>query len=204
MAKIYSVGNKNSEEYQIPSMQYMNEFEKMIEDILLGDNKGCYGFASIETQLNELPVGVKEIPEIQAKDIKTDSQHKFINDGILSTIVDKPSKFEVEQLLLKSKEELIKNINDTYMRIINTPNVINKLRDISIILSEDEIGKGIIETLSYKLNIQDFEEHKSSFLHMTNNDRKALNVLLKCLLEGFADWNADKDSYNDIIIIFIN
>ena len=89
-------------------------------------------------------------------------------------------------------------MDELYTRIINTPNVINKLRDISTILNEDEVVNGLLNTLSYKLNMDDFNAHTKSSTHMNNNDRKALNVLLKCLIGGFADWNAADGAYNTI------
>ena len=84
------------------------------------------------------------------------------------------------------------------MKIINTPNVINKLRDISNILNEDKATEALLNVLAYKLNINEFEEHIESVTHMSNNDRKALNILIKCLKEGFADWNAEDNQYNCI------
>lgn len=193
MSKVYTIYDG-----KIPSIEYIDELKKMIEDELVSLNSDFSGFPSIKASNEDLPVGIKEQPVIKAKQVKTDSDHKFVTDGILSTMVDKPSKFEVEQALAKTKQEMLDMVNDIYMRIINTPNVINKLRDISNILDGDEIANGLLNTLSYKLNIEDFEAHNKSCIHMNNNDRKALNVLIKCLSGGFADWNADSTEYNSI------
>jgi hypothetical protein len=198
MSKIYTVNNGEAGKDQIPSVEYINELTKMVEDVLMSINKDFKGFSSIKTDNEELPIGVKEQPIVVATDIKTDSQHKFINDGILATMVDKPSKFEVEKMLDNNKEEIRKEINDIYTRIVNTPNVINKLRDISTILNEDEVISGLVNTLSYKTDKFDFDSHSDCYKHLDNNDRKALNILLKCLTGGFADWNAKEDSYNAI------
>ena len=196
MSKIYTVNNGKSRNEQIPSIGYIDEIVKMIEDKLV--NKDVEGFPSIKGTMEELPVGVKSLPEILAKDIKTDSQHKFINDAVLATVTEKPSKFEMEQSLEDIKIELKSYMDELYTRIINTPNVINKLRDISTILNEDEIVDGLLNTLAYKLNIEDYNNHIKSSSHINNNDRKALNVLIRCLSDGFADWNAKKGEYNAI------
>jgi hypothetical protein len=198
MSKIYTIRNGESEKEQIPSIEYINELMKMIEDAIMSVNDDFNGFSSIKTANKELSVNQKQRHKIMANEVKTDPQHKFINDGMLATIADKPSKFEVEQMLDEHKKQIEENINQVYTRIINTPNVINKLRDISTILNEDEIANGLLNTLSYKLNTQDFNEHATSYKHIDNNDRKALNALLKCLLCGFADWNADEDECNAI------
>lgn len=198
MSKVYTVNGGESGANQIPSIEYLNEIIKMIDDRFKCPNVVTDGFPSIKMKIEELPIGIKEQSIIAAKDIKTDSQHKFINEAILDTMIDKPTKFEMEQSLNDTKSDLIKYMDDIYMRIINTPNIINKLRDISTILNEDEISAGLLNTLAYKLNFEDFKEHNESSIHMNNNDRKALNVLIKCIISGFADWNAEDGACNAI------
>ena len=192
MAKIYTVNNGKTEKDQIPSIDYMNELlRNTINDTL--------NFQPIEaTDVTELATKDDNNAFILARDIKTDSNHMFVTNAILDTMLDKPSKFELDKLIADLKQEILNNNNEIYSRIVNTPNVINKLRDISTILNEDEIANGLLNTLAYKLNLDDFQEHAKSSTHMNNNDRKALNVLLKCLLNGFEDWNAEDGSYNTI------
>ena len=102
MSKIYTINNGGSPADQIPSIEYIDELKKMIEDYLF-DHGTIAGFPSIKTNAEELPVGVTKIPDVLAKNVKTDSQHLFINDGILATMVDKPSKLELEKSLEESK-----------------------------------------------------------------------------------------------------
>ena len=198
MSKVYTINNGESEANQIPSIEYLNELKKMIVDAIVSYNAGFNGFPSIKMNTEELPIGIKEIPTISASEIETDSEHRFVNESILNTMVDKPTKFEIERSLDDTKLDLKSYMDNTYMQIVNTPNVVNKLRDISTILNEDEIANGLLDALSYKLNLQDFEEHTNSSVHMTNNDRKALNILLKCAIEGFADWNAKDGTSNAV------
>lgn len=197
MSKVYTVNDGKSKAEQIPSVEYINEILKMIEEQLLYKNE-FHGFQSIKTTTEELPVGLKEQPAILAKDIGLDCNHKFVNDALLNTLIDKPTKFEVERNIEESKEELKKYMEKLYIRIVNTPNVINKLRDISTVLSDDTIASGLLNTLANKVNFEDFEAHGESSIHMNNNDRKALNILIKCLANGFSDWNAKDDACNAI------
>lgn len=191
MAKIYTVNNGKTEKDQIPSIDYMNELLRNIID-------DTSNFQSIEaTDATKLSTEDNNTC-ILARNIKTDSNHMFVTNAILDTMLDKPSKFEVENLISDLKQEILNNNNEIYSRIVNSPNVINKLRDISTILNDDETVNGLLNTLAYKLNLDDFQEHTKSSIHMNNNDRKALNVLLKCLINGFADWNAEDGSYNII------
>lgn len=198
MSKIYTVNDGESESNQIPSIGYIHELVKIIEDELIHQDLGFMGFPTIKTDVEELPVGVKENPTILANEIQTDSDHQFVSSAILDTMVDKPTNFKVNESIEKVKSDLKLYMDKTYMRIINTPNVINKLRDISTILSEDKIADGLLSTLANKLNIDDYDEHKASSIHINNNDRKALNILIKCLTEGFSNWDAKEGEYNAI------
>lgn len=199
MSKIYTVNNGKSEKEQIPSIEYINELTKMIEDSFIKLGGYFEGFQSIKTSCEELPITtVEDKSEILARDIKSDSQHRFVTDAVLATIIHKASKFDLDRSIDDVKSDLKSYMDNLYTRIVNTPNVINKLRDISTILNEDEVANGLLNTLSYKLNIEDFNDHKDSSIHMNNNDRKALNVLIKCLSDGFADWNAVDGASNAI------
>lgn len=198
MSKVYTINNGKSEAEQIPSIEYINELVKNIEDIIMYPNETNNGLPYIKPNTEELPVGVKYLPSVSAKDIKTDHKHKFVSDDVLDTLADKPTKFEVERSLDDVKLELKSYMDQIYTRIVNTPNVINKLRDISTILNEDKVADGILNTLAYKLNIEDLQEHKNSYAHINNNDRMALNIINKYLMDGLADWHAKDGEYNCI------
>ena len=198
MSKIYTVNNGESNTDQIPSIEYINELTKMVEDALVSINPEFNGFASIKTKTEELPVGIKEMPTISASDIVTDSSHKFVNKAVIETMVDKPTKFEVEQSIEEAKKEIEDKIEKIYTRIINTPDVINKLRDINTLLNEEDLVDGVLSILAYKTNNDDFNHHTASQNHINNNDRKALNILLKCLISGFANWDAKEGDFNAI------
>lgn len=198
MSKVYTVNDGIKASDQLPSIEYINELVKMIEDKFANTETENCGFPSIKIKTEELPVGIKEQGTVLAKDIKLDSQHKFVNNALLSAISYKASKFDVDRAIDNTKNDLKSYMDEIYTRIINTPNVINKLRDISVILNEDKELAGLLNALADKLNIEDFNEHIVSTTHMNNNDRKALNVLIKCLTDGFADWNAEDGAINYI------
>lgn len=197
MSKIYSINNQESEAYKLPSVEYIDEVVKMLEDEIISAGVKINGIPSIKTTTVELPVNNKE-EIVLAKDVKQDSQHRFVNNAILANMNQKITKVEVEQIVDNSKEDMKSYMEELYMRIVNTPSVINKLRDISTILNEDKIASGLLNTLAYKLNINDFNNHVGSSIHMDNNDRKALNILARCLVDGFSDWNAKDDAFNAI------
>jgi len=193
MSKIYSINNE-----EVPSIEYISEIVKMISDEIKTLNTNFNGFPSIKTNTEQIKIDTIEKQDINASSIKTDPRHRFINEALLTTFVNKPSNFEIEQSLDAVKQELREEIEKSYMRIINTPNAIIKLRDIYTILNNENAINGLLDTLSYKVTMEDFKEHKDSYVHLNNNDRKALNILLKCVTNNFADWNAKDDEVNAI------
>lgn len=199
MSKIYTLNNGNQESDQIPSIEYLNEILKIIEDTFISIDSNFNGFPSVVADTKELKIDTENQDVLYAKNIKTDSEHRFINEIILTTLIDKPSRFEIEQSLSETKQNIENKVDETYMKIVNTPNVLNKLRDISIILNENKLISGLLNAISNKVSIETFKEHSESIIHMNNNDRKALNILLKCVLSGFADWDAEEGACNAII-----
>jgi hypothetical protein len=192
MPKIYSANNEGL----IPSIEYIQTIVKMIENELKSLNVNFNGFKTIDANIEELNTDKNIIP---AESIKTDSKHRFVNEALLTTFVSKPSMFQVEQLIENLRKEVENKINESYMKLINTPNVINKLRDIASILYEDSNDANkLISTIAAKATIEQLEEHAASYTHMNNNDRKALNILLKCVTDGFIDWNAEDGEINSL------
>lgn len=184
---------------KVASVDYVNEILKMVEDHLRNTDDNFDGFKSISTEDKEIKLESGIPFPIAAQDISQDHNHNFVSGTLLSTFADKPSSFEVEKSLEDIKIELRKNLNEYYMRIINTPNAIDKLNDISNLLNDDEILNNLVDTLSNKVPKETFEEHVGSVTHMNNNDRKALNMLIEVLKIGtLADWNANEKSANYI------
>ena len=197
MSKIYKVDKEGSVSSQIPSIEYINELVKLIQDELCNQNSNFNGFPTIKADIEELPIEIEKEP-IHARDIKTDISHKFVSDGLIATIVDKPSRYEMEKSFEELRVEIKEQLNELFLRIINTPNAINKLRDISNILNEDELANTLTNIMAYKVNDDEFKAHIQSAGHITNNDRKALNILIKSLKNGFADWDAEESQYNAV------
>lgn len=195
MADIFSING-----LEIASLAYVNEVLKTIEDYLRNNDENFDGFRSIETENKEIKLESGVPLPIAAQDISEDHNHNFISGTLLSTFADKPSTFEVEQAIEDVKSQYKKDLEDHYMRIVNTPNVINKLRDIANILNDDEILNNLVDTLGSKATKEELREHEKSSIHMNNNDRKALNMLIAIIKAGaLADWNADEKSPNYII-----
>lgn len=194
MSDIFSINGS-----KIASLAYVNEVLKTIEDYLRSVDENFDGFKSIPVENKELEIESGAQFPIAAQDISEDHNHNFISETLLSTFANKPSSFEVDKALEDIKSQYKKDLEDHYMKIINTPNAIDKLRDIANILNDDEIVNNLVDTLASKATKEQLKEHEKSVVHMNNNDRKALNMLIGVLKAGaLADWNADEKSPNYI------
>lgn len=199
--------DKNS---QLASVAYVDEIAKAIIDALIAhannvDNAHSPDFSgmlqSIQTpkvSVKDLDIGLAELPEIDAKDIKTDSTHQFLTDTLISIFKSKPSKIDLNIALDDIRNELKATINDSYIKLINTPDALQKLRDISYLLQEDTNLQTLLNALASKATAEELVAHMKSNYHLNSNDRKALNLLLGFIKEGCADWEATEDAPNFI------
>jgi hypothetical protein len=105
---------------------------------------------------------------------------------------------ELNMVMSTISDEIEQRVDAAYVNIMNTPNALQKLKDLAILLRDNSDIIGISELAASKVDKKDFEVHKDSVLHMSSNDRKALNALIKALDIGFADWNATEDDQNFI------
>lgn len=193
MSKVFTVNDTD----KIPTIDYITDLIARIDSALM--SLGSHGISSISTY--EEPLKLKnDTPNIAAKDIMTDASHRFISDVFMKAYNEKPTRHELNTALEDIKLQLNINLADTYIKIINTPHVISKLRDIATILNENDLVDGIMEAISSKATEDALEEHRKSATHMTDLDRKALNVIIMSLSKNttFSDWNADADSVNAI------
>lgn len=194
MSKIYNINDN-----YIPSVEYIKEIVKMIEDSILNVSNDVpfNGFKTISTETDDIPIQQSKY-SIYANEIITDANHRFINEPLLNTFINKPSKFDIDQNIEDLRCEIDEKINDMYMKIINTPDVINKLRDISNVLNEDKNVDDVLANISDKASIKQLNDHIDSAIHLNNNDRKALNIIIKLVKDGIIDWNAGDGDINSI------
>lgn len=193
MSTVYSINNNTSdEEFLIPSMKYVKTLAKQIEDMLVSNSSNY--LQTINTEVKELPVGIKEINNIDAKKINTDSTHLFVSEEILNKIDNRVSLIDIEKLLNEYKLDMKNEVNNIYNKLINDARALQKLRNIIYLLNEEDTLKSIVNTLSNKIDNDDLEEHINSDKHVSNKDRENLDMLLSFVRSGGVDWNADKDS----------
>lgn len=210
MSTVYDVNTGESKNGQLATVAYVEEYVKSIIDALRdhannsstahsSDYKGMLPeIQKPNTKVESLDIGLKELPQINARDIQTDSTHRFVTETLLSVLKDKPSSVDLSLALDDLRNELKANINESYIKLINTPDALQKLRDISYLLQEDATLQSLMNLLASKATTDELASHMKSSYHISSNDRKALNLLLGFIKEGCADWNADPSAPNYI------
>lgn len=213
MSTVYDVkieDAQTSEDSQLASVAFVKEVAKSIMDNLIAHANNVNTAHTPEyidsvsdisypqTTSKDLDVGLAELPTIKAIDIETDSTHQFISDTVLNILKSKPSNIDLSVAMDDVRNELKATINNTYEKLINTPDALQKLHDISYILQEDASLQTLMNLLASKATAEELATHMNSVYHLSSNDRKALNLLLRFIKEGCADWDADKDAPNYI------
>lgn len=213
MANVYSLNNinndfdKNDTNYQLASVSYVYFLIKKLADILeeyinkdkpIGAFREKININHLEsTEIIDIPIA-EQIVNVKASELDTDSMHKFISESELNVLKDKPTYVDVQSIIAELREELHKAIDKSYINLINIPDAVNKFKDLSNILKNDDIVNNIVSLISEKVSLEEFDDHKKSIFHLNSNDRKALNLLIGFIEKGCADWNAAKDQPNYI------
>lgn len=216
MANVYYLNNdntqeefdKNDENYQVASVLYVKELIKKVQDLIIAHEKSkdshtessnIYNEINLNESVDVLELPNTKIPEnIDIESLNTDSNHKFISETQLAIMKDKPSSNELNAALMDLRNEFKVALNNYFNNLLNDKNALTKLKDIDYLIKNSDNLATLLESLSSKVSKEELNKHTESYLHLTNNDRKALNLLLGFIKEGCADWNATKEDPNYI------
>lgn len=203
--------NKNDRNHQIPSVAYVDFICKMLEDEI---SSHVNNSTNAHTELNkyslylnkESGVEIKdyitpataeleEFSRISADDINTDPMHRFITDTQLESLKDKVSSLDLAVAITNLTSSLKDDYRKQFNRLLNDADALSKLKDAMYILANaSDPVKGIFNSIDSKADKSAVEEHEKSNLHLTANDRKAINFILSAFMNGgFADWNATSE-----------
>ena len=211
MANVYTFNpNKPKEEfdkdnnnYQIPSVAYTNSLFKKLTDAIedhMNDpiaHQSCLTREKLNINMSEsidiceleLDVEKSKQPS-HAKDINTDSSHRFVSDTEMNILKSKPSIADMQNAIMDLRNELKSLIDSTYNDLLNTPNTLQKLKDITYML---KANPDVVQ-LTSKITREEFKEHTNSDLHLNDEKNRILDILMDLIKVGCADWNAPKDS----------
>lgn len=203
MIKIYEINNK-----EVPSKEYVDAMIKNVNDKLIThennnnahDNilnkKECTD-VNVPFEYAELDVNSQKDENISPESISTDSNNRFVSEQEMMSLKNRPTTFEIDKKINSIKEELFKEINNKFNTLLNTPNSLEKIKILVNLLSEEDDLDTLISTI-VNINADNIVKHESNNMHLTDNDRKALNVLIDLCRDGFADWDAKDGAINSI------
>jgi hypothetical protein len=214
MAKIYSIDNNtDNTNYFIASKGYVDDLIKQLEDILI-DHMNNYGSAHdpvnkvTTNSVNTTEYTVEKLDSssnsttsdtVKASDVVTDAENGFISQSTLMSLKQRPTSLEVSKQIDEARDAINNSVQERMDELLNTEYSMTKIKDLINIIKEDNLLEGLSYALSSKLPLDEFTKHINSAIHLDNNDRKALNVLIALTQYGsFADWNASENDYTFI------
>ena len=193
--------------------EYVNDLIKNICDILTNhinnkDNAHTIDDDSLvdikdifETTNDNNVVSLKNITtrdtEITIDDIALDANHKFISEDQIDEFSNKASKEELIEELEKYKADIRKELNEKFDHILNSKDILDKLKIISRALEDDEKLNTTLDSL-VSSSKEILNEHVNDSVHLSTDDRIAINKLLKFINIGCADWDAKETEPNYI------
>lgn len=190
--------NRNDINSQLASVAYVNETVKRLKDAISKFINNSIQFELYNAELKQLPEKEIDLSNIPAENIEEDSKHKFLTNDEIETLNNKPSMYDVNNMIDNLKKELLDNISKKFDIIFSNINSLDNIKYLIDILNDDDKSKKIIELINSKASNEELENHIKSISHINSNDREALDKIIRFIKIGCADWNAEKTEPNYI------
>ena len=179
MAKVYCLNTEDTSDQNtlIPSIEYI------LESILNG--------AEPDKEYEALPT----CDSVHSENVTQDARHMFISQSKLAELENKPSFADMSTAIDSMASTIENNNKQLYINLLNMPDAVGKLKDIATLIKEDDNISALAELFSSKVDNDTLENHaNNTTYHLTVEDRKALDMLLKLVETGYVDWEADESS----------
>lgn len=199
MSKVYKIIDPEIGEDLLASKEYVDLRVQALKTALLTHEQNTESAHKDSTNTvidnaglldKEEVVGLElhpQMPKSIIEHIEQDAQHRFLTDTQIKAFKDKASTFEVGLAIEDAKNELKSSFNDQYINLLNLPNAINKLKEIAVLIKSSDVLNSLFDMLDNRITQEELEEHIASCRHLNNNDRKALNMLLEYINNGYAE-----------------
>lgn len=120
-------------------------------------------------------------------------------DPAIMSLKSRATVHEVEDKIATAKQEMQFIFNEQYTRLLNSPEILAKIRTLSEVFESDEQLDGFIELLNSKVSQAVMDEHIQNGFHLTDDDRKALNILIASIRNGlFSKLDTFQEAMKDI------
>lgn len=193
--------------------QYVNILVKNLYDILIDhinnkdsahsiDDESSSDINYVIETLDNNVIPLEEIKsrnsQVSIEDIALDANHKFITENQLLEFSNKASKEEIMEELSNYKSDIKKELNEKFEQLLNNKDALEKIKIISRTLNdENESLDELLSSIIYAIK-ELLDEHINDGMHLSSDDRAAINKLLKFINIGCADWNAKETDPNYI------
>ena len=131
--------------------------------------------------------------KVKPEDIILDANHRFINDIQEEKIKESVTRTDLEAAERDITNNLKLSINQTVDNLINDKDAIDAINKIKKVISKNHSTIDLFKNLIDK---DDLNAHEKNGNHINWEDRAALNLLLKFIDKGCADWNAKEGDAN--------
>lgn len=197
MSNIYKITNENGEDELLVSKDYVDLRFKALQEALksvganLDDTQSDHSVSPMDN-VNVIDItnevnNSKVDTAIDVEDIPQDAKHRFITDEDYKDMKSKASVFEMNAAVDGAKKDLEKVIDDQYIRLLNVPDALSKFRQVAELINTDSNLESLLNTMGDKVSKKELEDHTSNQIHLTNEDRAALNILLEKFNDGTLD-----------------
>ena len=186
---------------------YINSRFKMIEDILNNHINSCEAHKiNYKVDLDLQPIEInktiapikQENVEIKAEELLTDPNNRFISDIEIDEFKNKVGKLEMQDSIDNASKEIKTLLAKQIDNLLNSKDIMNGIANLLSLLQNNQDAKDLMDELSNIINKDDFKRHINSEYHLTDDDRIALDQLLKFIKIGCADWDAVEGDPNYI------
>ena len=206
MSKIYKYINENGEEQLYVSKEYVDVRIKALREAIIShikniDDAHIDHSADIDVPFDNVSVekaAISNEVKVNAKDVEEDSTHRFTTDEDIKKFRSKPTLFEVQRMIDDAENNLQAVFNDQYIRILNIPGAVDKLIEVAELIKSNANLDKLVDIMENKLSKKDLMAHIESSIHLTEDDRNALNIILEKFNDGTLQALGDNAKYADI------
>ena len=191
MSELFKYIDDNNVEHILVSKDYVDMRIKNLKEAirLVADNTHIDDntFKLLDSS-EEVLINNNSNTGISAKLIKQDSKHKMLTDNDISIFKSKPSTHEVNNLIRRASNSIKDEITSLFNDLFNTSDTsLQRLKRLTELVKNEEVLNSLFKILDDSITLDEFNEHISNSIHLNNNDRNALNILLGMINNGTFD-----------------
>ena len=186
---------------------YINSRFKMIEDILNNHINSCEAHKiNYKVDLDLQPIEInktiapikQENAKIKAEELLTDPNNRLLSDLEIDEFKGKVGKLEMQESIDNASKEIKVLLAKQIDNLLNSKDIMNGIANLLSLLQNNQDAKDLMDELSNIANKNELACHINSGYHLTDDDRIALDQLLKFIKTGCADWDAAEGEPNYI------